>query len=127
MAYINFDDFASRPGSSLASQPATDHSRLSTLEWSVVAIAQHDPLSSINIPGRLSVALGSLFGQRHNPRLADMRLEALRRIAVLAWHRSYALPVSEIKAFLAAGFTMDNFETLLASISRGRSARKRKN
>ena len=48
-------------------------------------------------------------------------------MAVLSWHRGYAVPVAEIKAFLAAGFTHHHYETLLVSISRGRAAAQRKN
>jgi hypothetical protein len=65
--------------------------------------------------------MGSLFGTRKNPRLADGRLEALRRLAVHAWHNSYMVPVSAIREFKAAGFTIEQYETLLASISRGRA------
>ncbi|WP_448664773.1 hypothetical protein ACG3SL_08925 [Sphingomonas sp. CJ20] len=124
MAYLNF---ASLQGSPVAT-PAdiltpTRVSGFSALEWQVVAIAQRDRLSSLEAPGRMAVALGVIFGgERANPRLADPRLEALRRIAVLAWHKGYSLPPSEIEAFHDAGFTAEQFETLLASISRGRAA-----
>jgi hypothetical protein len=130
MAYMNFTEVAASPaggGAAIQRAVQADNApRFSALEWSVVAIAQHDTLSSLNAPGRIAVALGALFGERQNPRLADSRLEALRRMAVLAWHRGYSVPVAEIKAFFAAGFTSHHYETLLASISRGRAARQRK-
>lgn len=128
MAYMNFSEVAAGASDASVIQRTADlvPAKLSGLEWSVVAIAQRDTLSSLNAPGRLSMALGTLFGGQRDPRLADPRLEALRRMAVLAWHRGYAVPVAEIKAFLAAGFTTHHYETLLASISRGRAARKRK-
>ncbi|HVJ01914.1 MAG TPA: hypothetical protein VM662_06995 [Sphingomonas sp.] len=127
MAYM---DFAALQGAATAAPAnvawpprARAESGLSALEWQVVALAQQDRLSSLEEPGRLSVALGMIFGgQRPNPKLADARLEALRRVAVLAWHRGYALPRHEIRAFHEAGFTPDQYETLLASISRGRAA-----
>lgn len=131
MAYMNFNGVAG--GHAAAAHPVAqrvakdDASRLSALEWSVVAIAQHDSLASLSAPGRISVALGALFGERQNPRLADTRLEALRRMAVLSWHHGYAVPAPELAAFHAAGFTAHHYETLLASISRGRAARSRKN
>jgi len=100
---------------------------LSALEWSVVAVARKDSLASLREPGRLGMAMAALFGGRQNPKLTDPRLEALRRVAVLAWHHGYTLPVSEIKAFMKAGFSADQFETLLASISRGRAARSYRN
>jgi hypothetical protein len=121
MAYM---DFTAEPAllSGTALAPVADpvptgETGLSALEWSVVALARRDSLSSLRRPGRLSVALGGLFGTRHNPRLADPRLEALRRMAVHAWFRGYAVPKSEVQAFLAAGYTIDQYETMMASIS----------
>lgn len=96
--------------------------RLSPLEWSVVALAQTEKLSSIGKPGRIAVAMNRLFGFKPATELADPRLEALRRLAVIAWHRGYAVHSSEIHAFKAAGFTMAQYELVLASISRGRDA-----
>ena len=90
---------------------------LSPLEWSVVALARRDSLGSLRTPGRMSVALGGLFGTRHNPRLADSKLEALRRMAVHAWHRGYAVAKSELQAFIGAGYSIDQYETMMASIS----------
>lgn len=90
---------------------------LSPLEWSVVALARRDSLGSLRSPSRMSVALGGLFGTRHNPRLADPKLEALRRMAVHAWHRGYAVAKSELQAFVAAGYSIDDYETMMASIS----------
>ena len=121
MAYMNFAELQGSPVAAPAD--VVRATGFSALEWSVVAIAQNDRLSSLEEPGRVSMALGLLFGgQRPNPRLADTRLEALRRMSVLAWHKGYAVPVREIRAFHAAGFTTDQYETLLASISRGRAA-----
>jgi hypothetical protein len=131
MAYMDFTALQGTRVAAPAGMPAPlrreigreTRSGFSALEWQVVAIAQQDRLSSLEEPGRLSVALGMIFGgQRPNPKLADARLEALRRVAVLAWHRGYALPPHEIRAFHQAGFTPDQYETLLASISQGRAA-----
>jgi hypothetical protein len=110
-----------------APEPETAAPQLSALEWSVVAVARKDSLASLREPGRLGMAMAALFGARQNPKLTDPRLEALRRLAVLAWHHGYTLPVSEIRAFMKAGFSADQFETLLASISRGRAARPHRN
>jgi hypothetical protein len=120
MAYMNFSALDARPIEITAPRTQTG---LSALEWQVVALAQNDRLSSLEDPGRISIALGTIFGgRRPNPRLADPKLETLRRISVLAWHRGYTLPPSELEAFHEAGFTLDQLETLLASISRGRAA-----
>ena len=126
MAYLAFDAIAGGPAETVdlaTSAPATQD-RLGPLEWSVIAIARNDSLASLREPGRVSIAFGSIFGRYKNPRLADPRLEALRRMAVLAWHFSFAVPVSEVKAFFAAGFTAEHYETILASIGAARLNRK---
>lgn len=125
MAYLNFAALQGSPVETPVDVVAGPRSQsgFTALEWQVVAIAQHDRLSSLEKPGRLSVALGMIFGgQRANPELADTRLEALRRLAVLAWHKGYAVPRAAIRAFHEAGFSLEQYETLLASISRGRAA-----
>jgi hypothetical protein len=100
-----------------------DRAALSALEWLVVSLARRDRLSSLREPGRIAVAMGVLFGKQPNPRLADPKLEALRRLAVHAWHQGFAVPVSAVKNFLAAGYTNDHYELLLASISSARLRR----
>ena len=130
MAYLAFDDTGLVPVAAHAAAPAPvadpvrPAARFSALEWSVVAIAREDRLSSLRAPSRLSVAMGGLFGSRHNPRLADPQLEALRRMAVLSWHHGYTVPTSALTAFTDAGYTMAQYETLLASIAAARVARK---
>ena len=129
MAYV---DFAADPllldvaPGAAAGSPANDAgaARLTALEWSVVALARRDRLSSLTRPGRVAIALGKVFGtRRHAPHLADARLEALRRMAVLTWHRGFAVPASELRAFFQAGFSTGQYETMTASIV---SARLRK-
>lgn len=121
MAYLNFTELQAGPAAIAAD--TAPKARFSALEWSVVAIAQKDRLSSLNKPSRIGAAMGVIFGSRRgDPRLADPQLEALRRVAVLGWHHGYAVPRHEIRAFHDAGYTPDHYEALLASISRGRSA-----
>ena len=107
------------PRSSVAETPAP--ARLSALEWSVVMLAERDRLSTLRTPGRMAQAIALLFGDRPNPQLADPRLEALRRVAVLSWHHGYTIPSGEVRAFLSAGFTPDQYELVVDSISRGRA------
>lgn len=90
-------------------------------EWEVIVLARQDGLASLREPNRFERAMAWLFGGGVNRGLADPRLEALRRLAVLAWHHGYAVPVSAIEAFKAAGFSMEQLEMVLASISAGRS------
>ena len=84
----------------------------SALEWSVVMLARHDRPSSLREPGRFQKFLGRVFGDGFNRRLADPKLEALRRMAVLTWHHSYSVPKHEIHAFFEAGFNADHYELL---------------
>ena len=100
--------------------------RLSALEWSIVAMAERDRFSSLREPGRIVSALGSLFGVRRPNRLANDRLEALRRIAVLAWHHRWNVPKSELHQFLAAGFSIDQYELIQTSIGQARTASARR-
>ncbi|MBV9842000.1 MAG: hypothetical protein JOY99_10835 [Sphingomonadaceae bacterium] len=118
MAYLDLHaTFQPATPASRADVPAPQPASFSPLEWNVIALARRDGLTSLSEPSRLARALGGLFGRGTDARLADPRLETLRRLAVHAWHRGYALPVSELKAFVAAGFSMDQAETLLASVT----------
>lgn len=133
MAYIDFAaETGGLPGAKSTFSPIVprhdplpeEETGLGALEWAVVAIARGDRLSSLRQPGRMAMALGTVFGAKHNPRLADPKLEALRRMAVLSWHHGYSVPSRELRAFVAAGFTADQYEILLASISAARVNRK---
>lgn len=114
MAYLAFEEIAGGPPPSAAA-PAP--ARFSPLEWWVIAAAQRDRLASIGEPGVIARLLGSLFSSNDDGRHSDPRLEALRRMAVLAWHKSYVMPKSEICAFCEAGFSLDHYELLQASIA----------
>lgn len=114
MAYLDIShgyDIGAVAGTAMA---VPDRAVLSRLEWSVVALARQDRLSSVSEPGRISVAMGKLFGRRRQPELADPKLEALRRIVVFARHYGRAIPARERHAFLAAGFTPPQYERVCA-------------
>lgn len=123
MAYIDFQRFEGEatqaPADTVALRAAPRD--FSALEWSVVAMAQKDSLASLKAPGRIASAIGSLFGVLRNSALADPQLEALRRMAVLAWHYGYKIPMAEVAAFYAAGFAPGQYERLLDSVARGRA------
>lgn len=91
------------------------------LEWSVIVLARGDRLSTLDEPGRFAKALRKFLGVEMNMKLASKRLEALRRMSVLAWHRGSSLPSSEIAGFQAAGFTLDQYAILQAGIARERA------
>lgn len=100
--------------------------RLSALEWSVVALAERDGLASLREPGRIAAALESLFGLTRPNKLADSRLESLRRVAVHAWRSPWNVPPSELEAFIDAGFSIDQYELIQVSIGRSRQQARRR-
>jgi hypothetical protein len=116
MAYLQFSELG---GASIAAPavrgPAIVDS-LSPLEWSVVMLARLDGRGSLRPAGRWTSLLRAVF-KRHNPKLADPRLEALRRMAVLAWQSGYTVPSHEVRSFLDAGFTAGQYELLVDRIS----------
>ncbi len=126
MAYLAFQDLGGAAAIRAAYQPepatteaAGEAAKLSALEWSVVALARRDRPSSLDKPGRIASAMRVLLGG-HNPMLADPRLEALRRIAVLTWHHGYAVPTHELRQFLKAGFSALQYELVASSIGAAR-------
>jgi hypothetical protein len=123
MAYLAFPESGGIPGAATVQAPQRD-TTLSALEWTIVALAERDRVASLRTPGRVSRAMATLFGGSHNPQLADPRLEALRRMAVLTWHYGYTVPSAAVKDFLAAGFTGDQYELLVDSIASARRPRR---
>ena len=119
MAYLDLDNMFPAPARSRVAQAeaAAALPGFSALEWSVIALAKNDSLASLATPGRMSRALGSVFGLSTASRLADPKLEALRRLSVHAWRRGFALPMAEINRFVAAGFAEAQIETLVTSIT----------
>ncbi len=118
MAYLDIDNMFAAPVCARASHvEAEPKAGFSALEWSVIALARRDTLRSLEGTSRVSRALGSLFGLGTASRLADPRLEALRRAAVYAWRRGFALPMAEIERFRDAGFVDAQLETLVVSVT----------
>ncbi|HEX4737075.1 MAG TPA: hypothetical protein VH331_05900 [Allosphingosinicella sp.] len=95
--------------------------RLSALEWSVVALAERDDVDSLKAPGRIARAFASLFPSSRGDSGGDPRLEALRRITILTHRMGEAVPLTEIRRFLKAGFSIGQYATVANSL--GRSAR----
>lgn len=130
MAYIAFQDFGgiAMPPQGYRAQPVADAAacasdQLTPLEWSVVRIARTDGEGSLRAPGRWSSAFRALFKQP-NPMLADARLEALRRMAVLTWRYGYTVPSRDVRAFLGAGFTPGQYETMVDRIGAAVTSRR---
>ena len=120
------DVFAAPETAAMVGAATSPPARLGALEWSVVAMAERDRLSSVREPSRFISALNAIFGIKPPNRLANDRLEALRRIAVLAWHYGWNVPKSELAAFIEAGFSTDHFELIQNSIGQARAARRRR-
>ena len=73
-------------------------------EWSVVDFARNDGLWSLTPDGILARVARILFGIQPRRPLANERLEALRRFAVVAWKRG-KVGVAQAREFAAAGFS----------------------
>lgn len=120
MAYLDRDNMFTARAAAVVTPATADvpaETGFSPLEWTVIALAKRDTLSSLTTPGKLSRAMGSLFGLGIASPLADSQLEALRRMAVYAWRRGFALPMAEIRRFRSAGFNDTQLETLVRSVT----------
>ncbi len=131
MASLSLSSFSAEPSRlptlpAPMSQSADYPARLSALEWSVVAMAEQDSLSSLRAPGRIWSVLNSLFGIARQTPFANDRLEVLRRVAVLAWRHRWNVPQSELRAFVANGFSLEQYELLQASIAKALSSTRRR-
>lgn len=123
-------DFDRAPAPRLTLVPTVpqleEQARLSAHEWSIVALAERDGLSSLREPGRLAKAMEALFGLSRPNKLANGRMETLRRVAVFAWRQGWKVPKSELEDFLEAGFTLGQYELIQASIARSRDNAKQR-
>jgi hypothetical protein len=124
VAYLSpIDPQDSQPialGATGASAPAEPG--FTALEWSVIRLARVDRLWTIRPLGPVRRGWNRLIG-RGNPQLANEKLEALRRISVLSWHFGFTVPGDDVAEFLSAGFTADQYELLVSSVSRWVRAR----
>ena len=100
------------------STASTTTPEFSPLEWSIIRLPRVDGLSTIRSPGPLRRFYNWLIGDTGSPKLANDRLEALRRISVLSWHFGFSVPGDDVAEFLAEGFTADQYELLVSSIRR---------
>ena len=88
-----------------ADEPVGTAAVFTPVERSVIALARIDGPSSIRSPRLLARLARRLFGIGPANPLANPRLEALRRFAILARSSRGRPPRREIELFLAAGFT----------------------
>ncbi|MBY8822364.1 hypothetical protein [Sphingomonas colocasiae] len=121
MAYRAFDGWpfgvaAQRADEATSAAPGTEPV-FSALEMSVVALAARDTAWSVRPRTRFVRIVEALFGIRRSNPLANPRLEALRRFAVIARTVRGAVPAPELQAFFAAGFS-PRAATALSPLSR---------
>ena len=96
----------------------------SPLEWSIIRLARIDRLWTIRTAGRLR-RFWNWFVGRGNPELANPKLEALRRMAVLTWHFGFTVPGEDVSEFISAGFSPDQYELMAGSINAAISTPRR--
>ena len=126
MAYLDLDDIFARTVAKVQLplvEPAHP-ADFTLLEQTVITLARGTGVASLSEPGPIVRSVRRLFGLDAPRPLANPKLEALRRFAVHAWHRGYALPAPVFEAFLKAGFDIDQAETLLAHITNSRPRRQ---
>lgn len=97
------------------------------LEWSVIGLASMDRLWTLRRPvGRVGKFWNWLIG-RGNPELANPELEALRKMSVLSWHYGFSVAGIALADFFSAGFSPEQYELLVGSVTRAASARPSQN
>jgi hypothetical protein len=97
------DDFASTLPETNSFEP---------VEWAVISLARHDSLATLHEPRRSKLGR-LLFGQPRTYSLSGERLEALRALAVEAWHQPLAISLPALGGFIAAGFSNAQLGLLL--------------
>ncbi len=104
MAFIDFRDHAE--ALPMLHLKTAHTAELSTLERRVIELAREDRLASLRPVRKRSWLARLVFGpQPPSPMLANERLEALRRLAVMAWHHGYQLPSSALREAQNAGYS----------------------
>lgn len=118
MAYLAKIEPQAASPMALTGVPANDTAKpdFSALEWSIIRLARVDGLSTLRAPGRLRRFWNWLMGRTGGPELANERLEALRRMAVLSWHYGFTVPGDDVANFLSQGFSPDQYELMVRSI-----------
>lgn len=94
-----------------ATPRAGERPAFTALESAVLQLARRDTRATLRT-GRLDAIVAKLFGRRLSPPLANPKLEALRRAAVLIRLHGGQLSSVELHAFQAAGFTKTQLEAV---------------
>jgi len=131
MAFIDFKDGAlhALPAPALArlgEVVARPLDLLNDLERRIVQLARGDGLVSLRPRRKRSWLAQLVLGpQAPSPVLANERLEALRRLAVLTWHHGYQLPVSALREAQQAGYSEAQVGAVIDMVARLREPFRR--
>jgi hypothetical protein len=114
MAYLDLSETRLSPAFALATTQATFNGR----EWMVIALARGDTAASLEEPGKFRRTLEAFFKIRRANRLADPRLEALRRMAVLLRIGGGNTSADERAGFFSAGFSRAHLGALAGLVAK---------
>lgn len=89
---------------------------LTALEWRVIETARWDGPRSIKPDGRFTRFLRNFFGLPITRRLANDKLEALRRFSVRAWFADL-IRSRDVRAVMDAGYTSNDVFQILAHVA----------
>ena len=123
MAYLDTSDFFSQGNALPVHMPEDFASTLvepqgfAPVEWAVIRLARQDGVATLGEPRRSRLGRSTLgrllFGQPRTYSLSAERLEALRWLAVEAWHQPLAISLAALGGFMAAGFSSAQLALLL--------------
>lgn len=120
MAYLDLSEprLALAATAPVARQRAVNEQRFSAEELAVIALSRHDSPATLSAPGRVRRFLDTLFDIRRGNALADPRLEALRRMAILLRRGIDRISSDETARFLASGYSCSHFKALAGHVAR---------
>lgn len=130
MAFVDFSDaapLALTASTFLPFGPVFDSAdTLTAIERRVVELAREDGLDTLRPPRKRGWLARLVLGPTPaSPMLANEKLEALRRLAVRAWHQGYTLPVSAIEEAQAAGYSENQIGAVIDAVGRSRAPFRR--
>lgn len=89
---------------------------LTKLDWQVVQMAKVDGPRSINPDGRFTRFLRDFFGLPMTRKLANEKLEALRRFCIRAWFWEL-IRSRDVRALMETGYTSADVFQILAHVA----------
>ena len=91
-------------------------SSLTELDWKVIEIARMDGPRSLNPDDRFRRFLGDFFGLPVARKLANKKLEALRRFCVRAWYWDL-IRTRDVSGLMDAGYSSADVFQILAHVA----------